>query len=178
MIEKDFAEEFARNWIESWNSHDLDRILSHYSDQFEMSSPKIIQIAGEPSGTLRGKDAVGNYWAKALDLVPDLRFEVIALLIGVNSLTLTYKGAQGRMAAEVFRASLIAPSLASAPLFVKNTLSIAEWSTIFWANVRSPFVKYAGLALMSFPACSEMALTIAGWEWPRQLTAHPWTKSR
>lgn len=102
MIEKDFAEEFARDWIESWNSHDLDRILSHYSDQFEMSSPKIIQIAGEPSGTLKGKNAVGEYWAKALDLVPDLRFELIALLIGVNSLTLTYKGVQGRMAAEVF----------------------------------------------------------------------------
>lgn len=46
MIEKDFAEEFARDWIESWNSRDLDRILSHYSDQFEMSSPKITQIAG------------------------------------------------------------------------------------------------------------------------------------
>ena len=60
MIEKDFAEEFARDWIESWNSHDLERILSHYSDQFEMSSPKIIQIAGEPSGTLKDKDAVGN----------------------------------------------------------------------------------------------------------------------
>ena len=55
MIEKCFAEEFARDWIESWNSHNLDRILSHYSDQFEMSSPKIIQIAGEPSGTLKPK---------------------------------------------------------------------------------------------------------------------------
>nr|EES53812.1 MAG: hypothetical protein UBAL3_48660025 [Leptospirillum ferrodiazotrophum] len=102
MIEKDFAEEFARDWIESWNSHDLDRILSHYSDQFEMSSPKIIQIAGEPSGTLKGKESVENYWAKALDLLPDLRFELIALMIGVNSLTLTYKGARGQMAAEVF----------------------------------------------------------------------------
>lgn len=102
MIEKDFAEEFARDWIESWNSHNLDRILSHYSDQFEMFSPKIILIAGEPSGTLKGKDAVGNYWAKALNLIPDLRFELIALLIGVNSLTLTYKGAQGQLAAEVF----------------------------------------------------------------------------
>ena len=101
MIEKDFAEEFARDWIESWNSRDLDRILSHYSDQFEMSSPKIIQIAGEPSGTLKGKESVRNYWAKALDLLPDLRFELIALMIGVNSLTLTYKGARGQMAAEV-----------------------------------------------------------------------------
>ena len=66
MIDKKFAEHFARDWIDSWNSHDLDRVLSHYSDQFEMSSPVIIQIAGEPSGTLKGKDAVGAYWAKAL----------------------------------------------------------------------------------------------------------------
>ena len=102
MIEKDFAEEFARDWIESWNSHDLDRILSHYSDQFEMSSPKIIQIAGEPSGTLKGKKAVGSYWSRALELIPDLRFELVTTLIGVNSITLYYKGAGGRLAAEVF----------------------------------------------------------------------------
>ncbi len=102
MIEKNFAEEFAKDWIESWNSHDLNRILSHYSDQFEMFSPKIIQIAGEPAGTLKGKDAVGNYWRKALNLVPDLRFELISILIGVNSLTLTYKGVGGKMASEVF----------------------------------------------------------------------------
>jgi SnoaL-like domain len=75
MIDKKFAEYFARDWIDSWNSHDLERILAHYSDQFEMSSPVIIQVAGEPSGTLKGKDAVGAYWAKALSLIPDLRLE-------------------------------------------------------------------------------------------------------
>jgi hypothetical protein len=74
MIDKNFAEHFARDWIDSWNSHELDRILSHYSDQFEMSSPVIIQVVGEPSGTLKGKDAVGAYWAKALSLISDLRF--------------------------------------------------------------------------------------------------------
>jgi hypothetical protein len=83
------------------NSHDLDRILSHYSDQFEMSSPVIVQIAGEPSGTLKGKDAVGAYWAKALSLIPDLRFELVTTLIGVNSITLYYKGPRG-LSAEVF----------------------------------------------------------------------------
>lgn len=101
MIDRQFAENFAREWIGSWNSHDLKRVLSHYSDQFEMSSPVIVQIAGEPSGTLKGKDAVGAYWAKALKLVPDLRFELLTTLIGVNSITLYYKGVRG-LAAEVF----------------------------------------------------------------------------
>jgi hypothetical protein len=101
MIDKAFAEHFARDWIDSWNSHNLERILSHYSDDFEMSSPVIIQVAGEPSGTLAGKEAVGAYWAKALSLIPDLRFELITTLIGVNSITLYYRGARG-LSAEVF----------------------------------------------------------------------------
>jgi hypothetical protein len=101
MIDKKFAEHFASEWIGSWNSHDLSRVLSHYADDFEMSSPYIIQIAGEPSGTLHGKEAVGAYWAKALQLIPDLRFELVSTLIGVNSITLYYKGARS-LAAEVF----------------------------------------------------------------------------
>jgi len=100
-MDKAFAEHFAADWIESWNAHDLGRILSHYGDDFEMSSPFIIQIAGEPSGTLKGKDAVGAYWSKALSLIPDLRFELVTTLIGVNSIALYYKGARG-LSAEVF----------------------------------------------------------------------------
>jgi len=100
-----FAEHFANDWIDSWNSHDLQRILSHYADDFEMSSPKIIQLANEPTGTLRGKAAVGAYWAKALQLIPDLHFELITTLVGVNSITLYYQGAQGHLAAEVFHFS-------------------------------------------------------------------------
>jgi hypothetical protein len=101
MIDQAFSEDFAREWIDSWNSHDLSRILSHYSEDFEMSSPLIIQIAGEPSGTLKGKAAVGAYWKKALQLVPDLRFERLETLVGVNSLTVYYKSARG-LSAEVF----------------------------------------------------------------------------
>ena len=101
MIDKAFSENFAREWVDSWNRHDLDRVLSHYSDDFEMASPLIIQIAGEPSGTLKGKAAVGAYWKKALQLVPQLRFELLETLVGVNSLTVYYKSARG-LSAEVF----------------------------------------------------------------------------
>jgi hypothetical protein len=101
MIDKSFAGHFAGDWIDAWNSHDLDRVLAHYTDEFEMSSPVIIQVAGEPSGTLKGKASVGAYWEKALKQIPDLHFELISTLIGVDSITLYYKGARG-MAAEVF----------------------------------------------------------------------------
>jgi SnoaL-like domain len=101
-MDKAFAEHFAADWIESWNAHDLNRVLSHYTDDFEMSSPVIIQVAGEPSGRLCGKASVGAYWSKALQLIPDLHFELVSVLVGVGSVTIYYKGAGGRLAAEVF----------------------------------------------------------------------------
>ena len=101
-IDNAFAERFAAEWIAAWNGHDVDAVLVHYSDDFEMSSPYIIRIAGEPSGTLRGKPAVADYWRKALALVPDLKFELLSTLVGVKSITLYYKGARGSLVAEVF----------------------------------------------------------------------------
>lgn len=101
MIDKTFADHFAADWIGAWNSHDMARILAHYADDFEMSSPVIVQLMGEPSGRLKGKQAVGAYWTKALQRLPDLHFELITTLIGVDSITLYYKGARG-LSAEVF----------------------------------------------------------------------------
>jgi hypothetical protein len=69
--------------------------LSHYIDDFEMTSPVIIKVAGETSGRLRGKENVRAYWAKTLELMPDLHFELEATLIGVNSITLFYKNERG-----------------------------------------------------------------------------------
>ena len=100
MLEKGFAERFAAEWIAAWNAHDLERILAHYEDDFEMTSPVIISLAGEPSGKLKGKKAVGAYWAKALKQIPDLHFDLVATLAGVDSITLYYKGHRG-MSAEV-----------------------------------------------------------------------------
>ena len=102
LIDDTFAEGFASDWIASWNAHDLDRVLAHYIEDMEMSSPVIVQIAGEPSGRLRGKAAVRAYWARALKLIPDLKFELLSVLVGVDSVTLFYVGAYGRLAAEVF----------------------------------------------------------------------------
>ena len=95
-----FAERFAADWIAAWNSHDLDRVLTHYEDDFEMSSPLIATIAGEPSGKLRGIGAVRAYWSKALQKIPDLHFELVTTLVGVDSVTLYYSGHRG-LSAEV-----------------------------------------------------------------------------
>lgn len=101
MIDLAWAREFADEWISAWNAHDLDRILSHYTDDFEMSSPLIIQRMGEPSGKLKGKENVRPYWQKGLSASPPLRFELIDVFAGISSITLYYRRQNGTRAAEV-----------------------------------------------------------------------------
>ncbi|MES2489464.1 MAG: nuclear transport factor 2 family protein [Pseudomonadota bacterium] len=96
------ANALAQSWIAAWNAHDLPRILSHYSDDFEMTSPYIAQITGEVSGTLRGKAAVGAYWQKALEKFPDLQFESQHIFCSPSSVTLIYRSNRSGLAAEVF----------------------------------------------------------------------------
>jgi len=101
-MDGNFAADFASEWIAAWNAHDLPRVLSHYTEDFEMTSPKIVQIAGEPTGRLVGKAAVGSYWATALARIPDLHFELLAVMHGIDSVVLHYRRAGGQLAAEVF----------------------------------------------------------------------------
>ena len=101
-MDREQAEHFAAEWVAAWNAHDLERILAHYADDFVMSSPMIVRVTGEASGCLRGKAAVGAYWAQALAAFPDLRFTLREVLVGVGSVALRYDGVRGP-AIEVFR---------------------------------------------------------------------------
>ena len=101
MITHEFATRFAADWIAAWNAHDLDRILAHYADDFEMASPVIAQLMNEPTGRLKGKEAIRSYWAQALSRHPGLRFELLHVLAGAVSVTIVYRGHRG-VSAEVF----------------------------------------------------------------------------
>lgn len=95
------AKKFASTWIESWNSHDLDNILSHYSDDIEITTPMIKLAAGIDSGSLKGKENVKEYWKKALEKISDLHFELYEVTLGVNSVALFYKSVMHKKAIEV-----------------------------------------------------------------------------
>jgi len=96
-----FAKAFAIEWVEAWNAHDVERVLSHYEEDFEISSPIIKLLVGEPKGLLKGKAAVRAYWTKALKMIPTLHFELLNVFEGVNSVTVYYQGHRG-LVAEVF----------------------------------------------------------------------------
>ena len=107
MIAPPWAPRSAAEWPPAWTRHDLDAILAHYADDFEMASPLMPRLAGEPSGRLRGKRRVGACWARALTppaltVAPRLRFELIGIFTGVDSVALHYRSGRGP-AVEVFQ---------------------------------------------------------------------------
>ena len=101
------ARTFATEWIAAWNAHDLERILAFCSEDFTMTSPKIVTIAGDPSGTLHGKAAVRAYWGAGLQQLPELRFDLVQVLAGLNSLTLYYNSHTGQGRPDVMSAEML-----------------------------------------------------------------------
>lgn len=97
------ALQLAAQWVEAWNAHDLDAILSHYAEDVEFTSPFVVRLTGDPSGTLRGKAALGDYFSRGLAAYPDLRFELLRTLTGVDSVTLYYRSVNGLYAAETMQ---------------------------------------------------------------------------
>jgi hypothetical protein len=99
-VSEDLVAEFEREWIEAWNAHDIDRILSHYRDDVHFVSP-IAARFGVPHGELRGRRALREYFARGLATYPALHFRPIAALGGIGSIALHYRSVEDRTAIEV-----------------------------------------------------------------------------
>ncbi len=95
------AQKFAEEWIRSWNTRNLDDILTHYSDDVEITTPMIKIALGIDNGSLKGKEQVADYWRKALQKLPDLHFELLDVTSGVDSVALYYKSVLDKKSIEV-----------------------------------------------------------------------------
>ncbi len=92
---------FAAEWYAAWNAGDLDAVLSHYADDVVFESPVVVAVTGDPNGRLHGRDALRDYFSRALERYPDLRFEPIATMAGVRSVVLHYVSIERRLSAEM-----------------------------------------------------------------------------
>jgi hypothetical protein len=94
------AKEFAKDWIDAWNSHDLERILSHYSSDVVLVSPAAGKLTGDPSGTVCGKNALRSYFQKGLEFFPNLQFRLVDVMQGISSVVLYYENQHGTKTGE------------------------------------------------------------------------------
>jgi hypothetical protein len=94
------ADEYAREWIAAWNSHDVDRVAEHYGDTVEYDSPFVARLTPGRS-RLSGIDAVRDYIAQAFERFPELRFTGPYLVaLGARSVVIVYRSVEDLIAAE------------------------------------------------------------------------------
>jgi hypothetical protein len=101
VIDAAFANELAAEWVAAWNSGDLERIFSHYVDDFEMRSPLIIERGFSPTGALKGKAAIRPYWSAGLATTPPIRFELLGAFAGVNTVVVHYRSVGRKLVVEI-----------------------------------------------------------------------------
>lgn len=106
---------FAERWIAAWNARDVEAVLRDYADDVVFTSPTAARYVRESGGTLRGKDALRRYWTIALDANPELRFELVAVYAGVDTLVLEHRTQLTGLVSEVltFRDGLVSVSHAT-----------------------------------------------------------------
>ena len=97
-MDKFFAKQFAEKWEKSWNSHDINEIMDHYANDVIVISTIAEKLLGNPE--VKGFEAVKSYFMKGLQAYPDLKFEVIDVLSGEESIVLYYINQNGIKAGE------------------------------------------------------------------------------
>jgi ketosteroid isomerase-like protein len=100
MLTETQAKNFAEQWIQAFNSHNLDEILSHYSEDIVLISPIAAKLLDDLSGKVIGKKELRKYFQKGLEVYPDLKFELIDVMWGISSIVLYYINQNGTKSGE------------------------------------------------------------------------------
>jgi ketosteroid isomerase-like protein len=72
------ARAFADEWAAAWNELAVERVLAHFDENVSFTSPTALAVVGEP--TVPGKQALREYWNKAVARIGSLRFTVDRVL--------------------------------------------------------------------------------------------------
>jgi hypothetical protein len=95
------ADTFADRWVRAWNAHDVESVLAHFRDDVVFTSPVAARVLPESGGVVRGKDELRRYWSTALETLPDLHFEIVAVYRGVSTLVINYRNHRGELVNEI-----------------------------------------------------------------------------
>ena len=84
------ARAFADEWAAAWNELAVERVLAHFDENVSFTSPTALAVVGVP--TVGGKQALREYWNKAVARIGSLRFTVDRVLwdAGARELAIIY----------------------------------------------------------------------------------------
>jgi ketosteroid isomerase-like protein len=86
---------FAERWVKNWNDHDIEAVLTHFADDVIFTSPLAERLFPESGGVISGKDALRQYWAEGVRRGPGLRFELLGVYAGTDTIVLRFRNEQG-----------------------------------------------------------------------------------
>jgi len=81
----------AEEWITAWNAHDLDAIIALYAPAVILQTPTIIDTLGIPDGRVECLERLREHFARGLQRLPDLRFDLDHIYLGVRSVAIAYR---------------------------------------------------------------------------------------
>ena len=99
-IERNTALELAQEWLEAWNAHDPERVVARFADDVVVRSPLVEQFRPGSRGVLRGKAEALSYYRDGLAGVPDLRFTLVEVCVGVDDVTIVYRNHRSAIVTE------------------------------------------------------------------------------
>jgi len=94
---------FAAAWLAAWNAHDVEAVLAHFHEDAVFTSPFAASLFPESGGRLAGKQAIRDYWTAGLARVPDLRFTLDTLFVGMDCLVIAYVNQKQVRVSEVLK---------------------------------------------------------------------------
>ncbi len=100
-MDQQAADDYARSWIEAWNSHDVDKLGDHYAEDVVFRSPFITKITGEDNCTIHGRESLKSYLRRGMEAYPHVRFQLHRVGVGIDSIVLNYISVDGALANEV-----------------------------------------------------------------------------
>lgn len=83
-------EAIATSWFEAFNTQNLEKLLSLYSDTAKHYSPKLKIRKPETNGLVQGKDALRAWWKDAFERLPSLKYEPTSLTANENRVFMEY----------------------------------------------------------------------------------------
>lgn len=100
-LTKDEGVHLAEDWICAWNAHDLEVIMALYSPRVTFQTPTIIDTLGIADGRVEGRERLREHFARGLERLPDLRFDLDHIYLGVRSVAIAYRWHEGTPVCEL-----------------------------------------------------------------------------
>jgi ketosteroid isomerase-like protein len=94
---------FSKRWVDAWNAHDVEAVLEHFDDDVVFTSPVAAKVLPETAGVVRGKSDLRSYWVRAVQRIPNLRFSVENVYLGIDIVVIAYRNQDGGLVSEVLR---------------------------------------------------------------------------